>query len=93
VGFEINSNIIRLAGNLVHCNKDGHDAIMAGKKVHLYVGFTKIDRQNPSAKECSIVFMKYMTDFGDSCSQYLSSLTKIDIEEDSKKFMKFDLSK
>ena len=80
----------------MHVNKDGHDAIMESKMIHLYVGFTKIDRMNPSSKECTIVFIKYMTDSGDECKKYLAGLTVIDMDEDSKKlagkYMKFDMS-
>lgn len=70
VGYEINSNILRLAGNLVHVNTIAQDLIVEQKLLNLYVGFTKLDYMNPSCKECTIVFIRYMSESNQTARDY-----------------------
>lgn len=70
VGYEINSNILRLAGNLVHVNRTAQDLVVDQKLLNLYVGFTKLDYMNPSCKECTIVFIRYMSESNQTARDY-----------------------
>lgn len=75
---------MRLAANLVHVNKEAQNLIVDQGLLHIYVGFTSIDDMNPLNKECTIVFIRYMSETNDNAREYLRKLNLVDMQTGSK---------
>ena len=83
-GFEFNSNLLRLSGNLVHVNIEAQNLIFDEGLLPILVGFTRIDMMNPLSKECTIVFIKYMTESNEPVREFLRGLKVCEMETDTK---------
>ena len=70
--FNLSTDIVRLAGNLVHANKGAQDFLMDKNFLYFYLAHTNRDDSNPYCKEATVVFIKYMTKDNDRASQYIS---------------------
>lgn len=81
----LNTNIVRLVGNLVHVNKEAQDYLMANDMVAPLLKYTLPDGNNPLSRESSIVFIRYMSESNPEAAQYIKSKNVFDLESDTNK--------
>lgn len=59
---ELNTNIIRMACNLIHANLPAQDFILDHGFLPFYLAHTNRDEHNLHAKEATVVFVRYLTE-------------------------------
>lgn len=81
----LNTNIVRLAGNLVHVNREAQDYLMENNLVGPLLKYTLPDANNPLSRESSIVFIRYMSESNPQAAAYIKSKNVFDLDSDSNK--------
>lgn len=83
--YELNTNILRLAGNIVHTYTEAQDFLVDNGLVIPFLNFTMFDENNPLCKEATIVFIRYVTDSNDRARAAIASLKVMDLESETSK--------
>lgn len=84
--FELNTNIIRLVGNIVHVNKPAQDHLLQHDLMKPLVCYMAPDKNNPLSRESTIVFLRYMSESNPAAADYIQSLKVYDLYEGKNKF-------
>lgn len=84
--FGINTNIMRLASNIVHVNKEARDYLMDNQMIERYLYFTRPDDANPLSREASIVFLRYMAEADPKIAEYIHNKNVYDLKDENNKF-------
>jgi len=79
--FELNTNIIRLEGNLVHANPVAKKVLIDKNLAACLMGHMGIDKMNPLSKEATIVFLRYMAEGSPEITSYIQSMKVYDLED------------
>jgi len=81
--FETNTDILRLAGNLIHTFSDAQNFLLDNGYVMSYMNYACDDMNNPLAREATIIFIRYITDTNQRARDVLSALKVDGIDPES----------
>jgi hypothetical protein len=85
---ELNTNIIRMACNMVHANLPAQDFILDHGFLPFYLSHTNRDEHNMHAKEVTVVFVRYMTEGNLRAREMIKALKVEDFILENASFVK-----
>jgi hypothetical protein len=85
---ELNTNIIRMACNLIHANLSAQDFILDQGYLPFYLSQTNRDEYNMHAKEATVVFVRYMTEGNLRAREMIKALKVEDFILENASFVK-----
>jgi len=85
---ELNTNIIRMACNVVHANPPAQDFILDHGFLPFYLAHTNRDEHNLHAKEATVVFVRYMTESNLRAREMIKALRVEDFILENASFVK-----
>ena len=83
--FELNTNCLRVLGNIVHVNKPAQDYLLDQQLLKPLLRYLGPDKMNPLSREASIVFIKYLTESNQRAAEFIRSLEVYEFDSASDK--------
>lgn len=78
--FELNTNCLRVIGNIIHVNKPAQDYLLDNELLKPLLKYLGPDKMNPLSREASIVLIKYLTESNQRAAEFIRSLEVYDID-------------
>lgn len=83
--YELNVDIIRLAGNIVHTSQEAQDFLIDKELLLCYLSHAGYDKNSPFQREATVVFIRYVTDSNQRARDVIKTLEVSKIDPDSTK--------
>ena len=81
--FELNTDLVRLASNIIHTSQDGQDFLIDNGFILNFLNFSCYDSNNPLSREATILFIRYVTDSNQRARDVISELRVRDLDPES----------
>ena len=89
--FGLHTDTVRLAGNIVHVNREAQDFLIEAQLLAPLLRFTAPDSNSPLSREASIVFIRYMSESNPKAAECIQALRVYDLtDEKNKLYSKVD---